>query len=100
VAGRRHFLYLSSCAFLALFSAYGVTAWLPTYLRNDFGFGSALAGGVASIVNVALIVASPAVGGLSDRLGSRTAVMPTRYGALPVLGLRRLPPAPAPGTRQ
>ncbi len=82
VVGRRPFLYLSSCAFLALFSVYGITAWLPTYLRNVFGLDSATAGAIASLVNVALIVASPLGGRLSDRLGSRPRVMLVGYGLL------------------
>ena len=71
VAGRPQFVYLSSCVFLALFGAYGIAAWLPTYLRNDFGFNIAAAGAVASIVNLGLITASPLAGMLSDRLGTR-----------------------------
>jgi predicted MFS family arabinose efflux permease len=82
VARQRRFLYLSSSAFLALFSAYGLTAWLPTYLRNDFQFNGTLAGGVASLINVALIVVSPLAGTFSDRLGTRTLVMLTGFGAL------------------
>jgi ACS family hexuronate transporter-like MFS transporter len=82
IAGQRHFAYLSSCVFLALFSAYGITAWLPTYLRNDFGFSSAASGAVASLINVALLLVSPFAGTLSDRFGTRAAVVLTGFGVL------------------
>jgi predicted MFS family arabinose efflux permease len=82
IAGQRSFLYLSSCVFLALFSAYGITAWMPTYLRNEFGFTSAAAGAVASLINVALLVVSPFAGTLSDRFGTRAAVVLTGSGVL------------------
>jgi predicted MFS family arabinose efflux permease len=82
VAGRPQFVYLSSCVFLALFGAYGIAAWLPTYLRNDFGFNVAAAGAVASIVNLGLITASPLAGMLSDRLGTRVRVMFIGFAAL------------------
>jgi len=82
IVGQRHFAYLSSCVFLALFSAYGITAWLPTYLRNDFGFSGAASGAVASLVNVALLAASPFAGTLSDRFGTRAAVVTTGFGVL------------------
>ncbi len=82
VVGQRHFAYLSSCVFLGLFSAYGITAWMPTYLRNDFGFSSAASGAVASLINVALLVVSPFAGTLSDRFGTRAAVILTGFGVL------------------
>ncbi len=62
IVTRRQFAYLSACVFLALFSAYGVTAWIPTYLRNGFGLTIAASGAVASLINVALLVASPFAG--------------------------------------
>ncbi len=82
VVVQRHFVYLSGCVFLGLFSAYGITAWLPTYLRNDFGFSSAFSGAVASLINVALVVVSPFAGRLSDRFGTRAAVVLAGFGVL------------------
>jgi predicted MFS family arabinose efflux permease len=82
VAGQPQFVYLSSCVFLALFGAYGIAAWLPTYLRNDFGFNVAAAGAVASVVNLGLITASPLAGRLSDRLGTRVGVILVGFGTL------------------
>lgn len=75
IVARRQFVYLSACAALALFSAYGVTAWIPTYLRNAFGFTIASAGAVASLINVALLVASPFAGMLSDRFATRASAV-------------------------
>jgi MFS transporter, DHA2 family, methylenomycin A resistance protein len=68
--------------FLALFSAYGITAWLPTYLSNVFGFSRTAAGGLVAVVNVALLAASPFAGTLSDRLGARTPVILAGFGVL------------------
>jgi len=78
----RYFVYLASCTFLGLFSAYGITAWLPTYLRNEFRFTSAAAGAIASLINVALAAAAPVTGALSDRLGLRGPVIVGGFGAL------------------
>lgn len=82
IVGQRHFAYLSGCVFLGLFSAYGISAWLPTYLRNDFGFTSAASGAVASLINVALLVAAPFAGTLSDRFGTRAEVILIGFGVL------------------
>lgn len=82
IAGRRTFLALSGSVFLALFSAYGITAWLPTYLANTFGFSRTAAGGLVAVVNVALLAASPLAGNVSDRLGARTPVILAGFGVL------------------
>jgi len=82
IAGQPQFIAIVSCVFLALFSAYGITAWLPTYLRNEFAFGTAAAGAVASIINLGLIAASPLAGTLSDRLGTRARVVLAGFGLL------------------
>ncbi|HKV45418.1 MAG TPA: MFS transporter [bacterium] len=82
IVGQRQFAAMVSCVFLALFSAYGITAWLPTYLRNEFKFGTAAAGAVASIINLGLIAASPLAGTLSDRLGTRARVVLTGFALL------------------
>lgn len=82
IAGQRTFLFLSASVFLALFSAYGIMAWLPTYLANVFGFGPTAAGGVAAVVNVAMLAASPFAGTLSDRLGARTPVILAGFAVL------------------
>jgi MFS transporter, ACS family, hexuronate transporter len=72
IAGQRTFVYLSGSVFLALFSTYGITAWLPTYASNVLGFGRTAAGGLVAVVNVALLAAAPLAGTLSDRAGART----------------------------
>jgi len=82
IAGQRAFRYLSGSVFLALFSAYGITAWLPTYLANVFGFGRTAAGGLVAVVNVALLAASPVAGALSDRVGARAPVILAGFAGL------------------
>jgi predicted MFS family arabinose efflux permease len=82
IAGQPTFLALSGSVFLALFSAYGITAWLPTYLANAFGFSRTAAGGLVAVVNVALLAASPVAGNLSDRIGARTPVILAGFGVL------------------
>lgn len=82
IVRQRPFVFLSSCGFLALFSAYGITAWMPTFLRNEYGFTSAAAGAVASLINVALLVAAPFAGALSDRAGTRAAAVLVGFGVL------------------
>lgn len=82
IAGQRTFLYLSGSVFLALFSTYGITAWLPTYAANVFGFGRTAAGGLVALINVAMLAASPLAGALSDRAGARTSVILAGFGAL------------------
>lgn len=61
--------------FLAFMANYAISGWLPTYLRNDFGFGPAEAGLAASLSAIAMSIASPLVGKLSDRLGARKPVL-------------------------
>jgi predicted MFS family arabinose efflux permease len=82
IAGQRTFVVLSASVFLALFSAYGITAWLPTYLANVFGFSRTAAGALVAVVNVALLAASPLAGSMSDRLGARAPVILTGFGIL------------------
>jgi len=61
--------------FLAFMANYAISGWLPTYLRNDFGFGPAEAGLAASLSAIAMSISSPMVGKLSDRLGARKPVL-------------------------
>jgi MFS family permease len=61
--------------FLGMLSTYAVLGWLPTFLRNDFGYSAVLAGLVSTLVTVALSVCSPFAGIVSDRLGKRTSVL-------------------------
>jgi len=82
VARQRQFRYLSGCTFLALFGAYGLVGWIPTYLRSGFGYGTAAAGAIASLINIALTVASPVAGTLSDRLRQRGTVILVGFGTL------------------
>ncbi|HYM67981.1 MAG TPA: MFS transporter [bacterium] len=90
-----YFRYIASCNALALFSVYGITAWVPTYLQTEFRFTGAAAGGVAALINVGLAVASPATGALSDRLGARGPVVIAGVGAL-VLAFALLVGVPSP----
>jgi MFS transporter, ACS family, hexuronate transporter len=82
IAGQRTFLYLSASVFLGLFSTYGISAWLPTYAANVFGFSRTAAGGLVAVVNVAMLAAAPLAGTLSDRAGARTPVILAGFGAL------------------
>jgi len=82
IAGQRTFVFLSASVFLALFSAYGITAWLPTYLANVFGFSRTAAGALVAVVNVALLAASPFAGAMSDRLGARGPVILAGFAML------------------
>jgi predicted MFS family arabinose efflux permease len=82
IAGQRTFLYLSASVFLGLFSTYGISAWLPTYAANVFGFSRTAAGGLVAVVNVAMLAASPVAGVLSDRVGARTPVILAGFGGL------------------
>jgi MFS family permease len=68
--------------FLGLFSTYGISAWLPTYAANVFGFSRTAAGGLVAVVNVAMLAASPVAGVLSDRVGARTPVILAGFGGL------------------
>src|SRR5579875_642044 len=78
----RCFRYIAACNALTLFSVYGITAWVPTYLIAEFHLRSAAAGGVAALINVGLAVTSPATGAVSDRLGARAPVVTAGVGAL------------------
>jgi len=82
VIRERRFPYFAASTFLILFGSYGLTAWLPTYLRVSFQFTGAAAGAVVSLKNVALAVVSPWAGVLSDRLGVRAPVILAGFGVL------------------
>jgi MFS transporter, ACS family, hexuronate transporter len=82
IAGQRAFAYLSATVFLALFSTYGITAWLPTYAANVFRFSRTAAGGLVAVVNVAMLAAAPLAGRLSDRAAARTPVILAGFGGL------------------
>ena len=71
-AGFKPFLVFIFLAFLA---NYAIAGWLPTYLRNDFGFDAAEAGIAASLSAIAMSICSPMAGSLSDRLGARKPVL-------------------------
>jgi predicted MFS family arabinose efflux permease len=71
----RCFWYLLAYLFLMLLSHYCVFGWLPTFLRNHFGYSSVKAGLTSTLVIVALIVGSPSAGVLSDRFHARTPVL-------------------------
>ncbi|GEM_PF-703556 len=78
----RCFRYIATCNALTLFGVYGITAWVPTYLIDDFQMRRAAAGGVAALINVGLAIASPVSGALSDRLGACAPVVIAGVSAL------------------
>jgi predicted MFS family arabinose efflux permease len=71
----RSFWYLLTYFFLGMLAHYAVLAWLPTFLRNAFGYSAVRAGLASTLVTIALVVGSPLAGMLSDRLRSRTSVL-------------------------
>jgi MFS family permease len=75
VLGVEGFKPFLAFVFLAFISNYAIYGWLPTYLRNDFGFGPAEAGLAASLSAIAMAVCAPMAGSLSDRLGARKPVL-------------------------
>jgi len=71
----RSFWYLLTYFFLGMLAHYAVIGWLPTFLRNAFGYSAVRAGLASALVTIALVVGSPLAGMLSDRLRSRTSVL-------------------------
>jgi MFS family permease len=62
-------------AFVGMLAQTAVLSWLPTYLRQQFGFGVAEAGAAGALVASGLMIFSPIFGVLADRFGSRLRVM-------------------------
>jgi MFS family permease len=62
-------------AFVGMLAQTAVLSWMPTYLRQEFGFGVAEAGAAGASVAAGLMVFSPIFGLLADRIGSPRRVM-------------------------
>ena len=71
----RSLWYLLVYFFLGMLAHYSVLGWLPTFLRNNFGYSAVQAGLTSTLVTLALVVGSPVAGILSDRLGTRTWIL-------------------------
>ena len=71
----RSFWNMSAFHFMTMLTVYAVLAWLPTYLRIDFGYSATEAGTISAMVNITLALSSPLAGYISDRIGSRTPIM-------------------------
>jgi predicted MFS family arabinose efflux permease len=62
-------------AFVGMLAQASVLSWMPTYMRQELGFGVAEAGAAGALVAAGLMVFSPMFGLLADRLGSPLRVM-------------------------
>lgn len=67
--------------FVASFSFYSAAAWLPTFLLTFVGVDPALVGVIFGSFMLIGLVASPALGGLSDRITRRWAVFLSGIGS-------------------
>lgn len=72
---RDFWLLIVGYAFVGMLAQVAVLSWMPTYLRQQFGFGVAEAGAAGAVVAAGLMVLSPIFGTAADRLGSRQQVM-------------------------
>ena len=73
---RRPFVWGLTAAFGAqAFSYYGVTAWLPTLLRDEIGLGASVAGASASIFQITAVAGAFGVPALLHRRLSPSAVL-------------------------
>jgi predicted MFS family arabinose efflux permease len=72
---RDFWLLFLGFAFVGMLAQTSVLSWMPTYLRQEFGFGVAEAGAAGALVSAGLMVFSPIFGLLADRLGSHLRVM-------------------------
>jgi MFS family permease len=72
---RDFWLLFMGFAFVGMLAQTSVISWMPTYLRQEFGFGVAEAGAAGALVSAGLMVFSPIFGLLADRLGSHLRVM-------------------------
>jgi MFS family permease len=75
ILGNGQFWHLLAYHFLGMLATYAVIGWLPTFLRNDFGYSAVQAGFIGALVTGALAAFSPVAGTISDRLGVRTPVL-------------------------
>ncbi len=72
---RDFWLLFMGFAFVGMLAQTAVLSWLPTYLRQELGFGVAEAGAAGALVAAGLMVFAPIFGVLADRFGSRLRVM-------------------------
>lgn len=75
VRDRDFWLLFLGFAFVGMLAQTSVLSWMPTYLRQEFGFGVAEAGAAGALVSAGLMVFAPIFGLLADRLGSHLRVM-------------------------
>lgn len=75
IARRPDFWQLISVSLVGMLAAYGLLTWLPTFLTNEFGYSEVAAGSLASIANVALLIAAPLVGMAADLPHGRAGVI-------------------------
>jgi len=74
VIKQRNILVSSISLFVASFGFYAAAAWLPTFLLSFVGVDAAGAGVIFGSFMLVGLVASPALGALSDRIGRRWVV--------------------------
>jgi MFS family permease len=74
---RDFWLVFMGFAFVGMLAQVAVLSWMPTYLRQAFGYSVAEAGVSGAIVAAGLMVFSPLFGIMADRFGSRRRVMLT-----------------------
>lgn len=72
---RDFWLMLLGFACMGFLSQAGVAAWLPTYLRLDYGFSPVEAGMANALVSAGLMVFPTPFGMLADRVGKRKTIM-------------------------
>jgi predicted MFS family arabinose efflux permease len=75
IRDRDFWLLFMGFAFVGMLAQTAVLSWMPTYLRQAFGYGVAEAGAAGALVSAGLMVFSPIFGLLADRLGSPLRVM-------------------------
>ena len=75
IRDRDFWLLFMGFAFVGMLAQTAVLSWLPTYLRQQFGFGVAEAGAAGALVASGLMIFSPIFGVLADQFGSRLRVM-------------------------
>lgn len=72
---RPDFWQLVAISFVGMLAIYGLLTWLPTYLTDQFGYSEVRAGTVASLANLALLLAAPLVGAAADLPHGRNGVV-------------------------
>jgi len=75
IGWRPDFWQLLAISFTGMLATYGLLTWLPTYLTKTFGYSTVRAGTFASAANIALLIAAPLVGMLTDLPHGRTLVV-------------------------